>query len=174
MLKQAYVKPPMKKDLASMRQLLSVVAGAVLLQLTIAARLTLPIGFESFDYDTSREAATMEKKAAFSVFLLAEIIAICCSMSALFCIVWSMSSDADKSMTLLYRTVPLLMVALVGTLLVFVTGVPLVSPVSLWTTSGRVEFIPFRCLNAGVGVCWMPQSLGPQKRWKDEQTVKQI
>lgn len=148
MLKQAYVKPLIKKDLASMQQLLSVVAAAVLLQLTIAARFTLPVGFESFHYDTGREAATMEKKAAFSVFLLAEIIAFCCSISALFCIIWSMSSDADKSMTLLHHTVPLLMVALVGALVVFVTGVPLVSPVSLWTTFG----VSIMCLLVGFGL----------------------
>jgi len=129
-----------------MRQSLSVVAAAVLLQLTIAARFTLPVGFESFDYNAGREAATLEKKAAFSVFLLAETIAFFCSMSALFCIVWSMSSDADKSTTLLHHSVPLLMVALLGTLVVFVTGVPLVSPVSFRAIFG----VPIMCLLAGL------------------------
>ncbi|XP_074319472.1 protein ACCELERATED CELL DEATH 6-like isoform X2 [Silene latifolia] len=110
-----------------MRSTLSVVA-ALLATLTFAAGFTLPGGFNN---DTG--IATLSGKAAFIVFILADTYAMCCAMFVLFCLIWSMVCDSDKSLLLIDRSVLILMQSLYGTLLAFMTGVyTVIAPKSLW------------------------------------------
>uniref|UniRef100_A0A7C9A2I8 PGG domain-containing protein n=1 Tax=Opuntia streptacantha TaxID=393608 RepID=A0A7C9A2I8_OPUST len=126
-LRPTYVQP-MKTNMTEMRQTLSVVA-VLLATLTFAAGFTVPGGFNN---DTGE--AIMAKKAAFLVFILADTIAMCCSMLALVCLIWSMVCDIpDKSLILVDYSVAILMAALYGTLVAFMTGVfTVISHVSLW------------------------------------------
>ena len=48
---------------------------------------------------------------------------MCCSMLILFCIIWSMVCDHNKSSLLIDRSLVLLKQSLYGTLLAFMTGV---------------------------------------------------
>ncbi|XP_074319480.1 protein ACCELERATED CELL DEATH 6-like [Silene latifolia] len=100
-----------------MRSTLSVVA-ALLATLTFAAGFTLPGGFNS---DTGN--AILSHKAPFIVFILADTYAMCCAMLVLFCLMWSMVCDSDKSVVLIDRSVLILMQSLYGTLVAFMTGV---------------------------------------------------
>ncbi|XP_074319478.1 protein ACCELERATED CELL DEATH 6-like isoform X2 [Silene latifolia] len=110
-----------------MRSTLSVVA-ALLATLTFAAGFTLPGGFNN---DTG--IATLSGKAAFLVFILADTYAMCCAMFVLFCLIWSMVCDSDKSLLLIDRSVLILMQSLYGTLLAFMTGVyTVIAHKSLW------------------------------------------
>ncbi|KAK9689080.1 hypothetical protein RND81_09G034100 [Saponaria officinalis] len=119
-----------------MRSTLSVVA-ALLATLTFAAGFTLPGGFNS---DTGN--AILSKKASFIVFILADTYAMCCAMIVLFCLIWSMVCDNDKSLLLIDRGVVILMQSLYGTLLAFMTGV--------YTYLTSRCGLPFLCLSCAL------------------------
>lgn len=109
------------------RGTLSIVA-ALLATLTFAAGFTLPGGL---DQDVGE--ALLSKKAPFLVFIIADTYAMCCSMLVLFCLIWSMSGDRYKSLLLIDRSVVILVQALYGTLVAFMTGVyTTISHKSLW------------------------------------------
>lgn len=110
-----------------MRGTLSVVA-ALLATLTFAAGFTVPGGLNEDDGE-----AILAKKAAFLVFILADTYAMCCSMLVLFCLIWSMVGDRDKSLILIDRSMVILVQSLYGTLVAFMTGIyATISHKSLW------------------------------------------
>ncbi|KAJ8436215.1 hypothetical protein Cgig2_006902 [Carnegiea gigantea] len=114
-------------NLLEMRGALSVVAG-LLATITFTAGFTLPGGFNN---DTGE--ALLAKDAAFLVFLLADAYAMCCSMLVLFCLIWSMLSDGDKTLLLIDRSVVILLQSLYATLVAFMTGVfTVIFHKSLW------------------------------------------
>jgi len=89
-LKTKYVHPT-NRNLREIRATPSVIA-ALMASLTLTAGITVPGGFDS---DTGE--AILAKKAAFLVFLLSDAFAMRCSMLVLFCLVWSMISDPNKT-----------------------------------------------------------------------------
>jgi len=114
-------------NLLEMRGALSVVAG-LLATITFTAGFTLPGGFNN---DTGE--ALLAKDPAFLVFLLADTYAMCCSMLVLFCLIWSMLSDGDKTLLLIDHSVVILLQSLYATLVAFMTGVfTVIFHKSLW------------------------------------------
>ncbi|XP_074320315.1 protein ACCELERATED CELL DEATH 6-like isoform X2 [Silene latifolia] len=116
-------------NLDQMRNTLSVVA-ALLATITFAAGFTLPGGINS---DTGE--AVLAKKAAFLVFLLADVYAMCTSILVLFCLIWSMvmDSEPDVARVLVDRSMFILMQSLYATLLAFMTGIyTVIQHSSLW------------------------------------------
>lgn len=112
-----------------LREVLLVVA-TLLAAITFQAGFTLPGGLNS---DSGE--AILAKKPAFLVFLLADASAMCCSVLVLFCLIWSMSCDRDKSVKLIRHSVGILFLSLYGSLLTFMSGVFIViSRTSLWPT----------------------------------------
>ncbi|KAJ8436216.1 hypothetical protein Cgig2_006903 [Carnegiea gigantea] len=115
-------------NLLEMRGALSVVAG-LLATITFTAGFTLPGGFNNDNGE-----ALLAKHAAFLVFLLADTYAMCCSMLVLFCLIWSMLSDGDRSLLFIDRSVFILLQSLYATLVAFMTGVfAVIFHKSLWT-----------------------------------------
>ncbi|XP_021718551.1 protein ACCELERATED CELL DEATH 6-like [Chenopodium quinoa] len=124
-LKTTYIQPGTNLD--QMRNTLSVVA-ALLATITFAAGFTLPGGLNNANGD-----AILAKKASFLVFLLADAYAMCASMLVLFCLIWSMVSERDMSYLLVDRSVVILMQALYGTMVAFMTGIySAIARSSLW------------------------------------------
>ncbi|KAK9689096.1 hypothetical protein RND81_09G035000 [Saponaria officinalis] len=134
MCKQIKVNPHMKTsyiqsatNLDQIRNTLSVVA-ALLATITFAAGFTLPGGINNITGQ-----AILAKKAAFLVFLLADVYAMCTAMLVLFCLIWSMVSEPDMARLLVDQSVFILMQSLYGTLLAFMTGVyTVIASSSLW------------------------------------------
>uniref|UniRef100_A0A803NDQ8 PGG domain-containing protein n=1 Tax=Chenopodium quinoa TaxID=63459 RepID=A0A803NDQ8_CHEQI len=99
-----------------MRNTLSVVA-ALLATIIFAAGFTLPGGLNN-----ETGSAVLANNPAFLVFLLADAYAMCTSMLVLFCQIWPMVSNRDMSYLLVDRSVFILMQALYGTMLAFMTA----------------------------------------------------
>ncbi|KAH9603196.1 hypothetical protein KSS87_021916 [Heliosperma pusillum] len=124
-LKTSYIRSATNLD--QMRNTLSVVA-ALLATITFAAGFTLPGGL-----DSNSGESLLAKKAAFLVFLLTDVYAMCTSMLVLFCLIWSMVSEPDMARLLVDRSVFILMQSLYGTLLAFMTGIyTAIEHSSLW------------------------------------------
>ncbi|XP_021771822.1 ankyrin-1-like [Chenopodium quinoa] len=124
-IRTSYVQP--KTNLGEMRGTMSVVA-ALLATITFAAGIQVPGG-----YKNSLEYAALGRKGAFLVFLISDTYAMCCSLLVLFCLIWAMGLDPDKSLLLIDLSVTILQHSLVGTLLAFMTGVfVVVSHETLW------------------------------------------
>ncbi|KAL2944000.1 Ankyrin repeat-containing protein ITN1 [Bienertia sinuspersici] len=113
-----------------MRRTLSV-AAALLTTLAFVAGFSLPGGLNQ-----ETDEALLPKKASFLVFILAYTYAMCCSMLVLFCLMWSMVCDQDRAILLVDdRSVLILVQALYGMLLAFMTGVfTVISRKSLWAS----------------------------------------
>lgn len=130
-----------------MRSTLSVVA-ALLATLTFAAGFTLPGGLNE---DTGE--AILAKKVSFLVFILADTYAMCCSMLVLFCLIWSMVSDRDKSLLLIDRSVVILVQSLYGTLIAFMAGVyTAISHKSLWAAIIVIVMCSFVAISANRAI----------------------
>ncbi|XP_048497816.1 ankyrin repeat-containing protein ITN1-like [Beta vulgaris subsp. vulgaris] len=114
-------------NLDQMRNTLSVVA-ALLATITFAAGFTLPGGFDNETGNT-----ILAKKPSFIVFLLSDAFAMCTSMLVLFCLIWSMVSNHERSYLLVDRCVWILMLSLIGTMVAFITGTyTVIDRSSLW------------------------------------------
>jgi len=157
--KRARIDPKLKltyaqraKYLLKLREVLLVVA-TLLATITFQAGFMLPGGLNS-----SSGEATLAKKAAFLVFLLADAYALCCSILVLFCLVRSMSCDRDKSIILICHSVAILFQSLYGSLLAFMSGVFIVvSGTSLWPTIIIIvmcSLIGLVAMEGGI-LCWV-------------------
>ncbi|KAK9689087.1 hypothetical protein RND81_09G034500 [Saponaria officinalis] len=138
-MQTSYIQP--RTNLDQIRSNLSVV-DALLATITFAAGFTLPGGL-----DDKTEEAILAKKAAFLVFLVADVYAMCTAMLVLFCLIWSMVSEPNMARLLVDRSVFILMQSLYGTLLAFMTGIfTVISKSSLW--AAILVFV--MCLTIGV------------------------
>ena len=124
-LKTTYIQ--VKTNLAEMRSIISLVA-ALLATITFQAAFTVPGGFGN-----SSGEPILVTKATFLVFVISDTYAMCSSMLILFCMIWSMVCDQNKSSLLIDRSLVLLKQSLYGTLLAFMTGVyTVIHHKSLW------------------------------------------
>lgn len=121
-----HIKDP--SSMAEVRNTLLVVA-AFLAALSFAAGFTLPGGLNQ-----NTGEANLAKKASFITFVLADAYAMCNAMFVMFCLMWSMVCDHDKSLILIDHSVVILMQSLYGTLVAFMTGVYTVIHKSIWAS----------------------------------------
>ncbi|KAK9689093.1 hypothetical protein RND81_09G034900 [Saponaria officinalis] len=96
-MQKSYIQP--RTNLDQIRSNLSVVA-ALLATITFAAGFSLPGGLDDKTGD-----AFLAKKAAFLIFLLADVYAMCTAMLVLFCLIWSMVSEPNMARLLVDRSV---------------------------------------------------------------------
>ncbi|KAH7842377.1 hypothetical protein Vadar_004623 [Vaccinium darrowii] len=83
--------------------------AAVIATLTFAAAFTMPAS----GYDNS-SVATLEKKATLWVFILSDTLAICCSITVVFLLLWTMVAQHDAVLSLINASSILLSIALRG------------------------------------------------------------
>ena len=107
-------EPPNLEQLKGLVDLISVIAVLVA-TVTFAAGLTVPGGFNSSDnggltvsggYNSSNNVpgipglATLGNKRAFQVFIVCDSMAMYCSMTGAFLLIWSVASDLAYSATI--------------------------------------------------------------------------
>lgn len=93
-------EPPNLEQLKGLVDLISVIAVLVA-TVTFAAGLTVPGGFNSSDNGpTSQGLATLGNKWAFQVFIVCDSMAMYCSMTGAFLLIWSVASDLAYSATI--------------------------------------------------------------------------
>ena len=125
MLKKTFAQR--SEYLLKLREVLSVVA-TLLAAITFQAGFTLPGGLNQ-----NSGEAILANNAAFLGFLLADAFAMWCSVLVLFCLIWSMFCDNEKSVTLIDRSMWILMASLYGSLVAFICGVfTVIHHESLW------------------------------------------
>ncbi|XP_031284921.1 protein ACCELERATED CELL DEATH 6-like [Pistacia vera] len=130
-------------DLKNLANTMSVVA-ALLATLTFAAAFTLPGGYHADDkeiqkYSTNDKNKTLVgssiliKKLSLKVFVLADSVAMCCSMTVVFLLILAMVGDTAFLRSAIIYSRNLLNIALLGTLVAFITGLyTVISPQSRW------------------------------------------
>ncbi|KAH7842891.1 hypothetical protein Vadar_010250 [Vaccinium darrowii] len=105
---------------------------------TFAAVFTLPGGF-----DTSPDnlgVAILVKKASLKVFILADSIAMCCSMAAMFSLMWAMISEGHYLRELAITSSRVLQFALLATMVAFMSAIfAVITPKALWVAILSVE-----------------------------------
>ncbi|KAH7839960.1 hypothetical protein Vadar_010698 [Vaccinium darrowii] len=103
------------------------VVAALIATLTFAAAFTMPGG-----YDSSGEA-TLAKKAALWVFILSDALAMCCSITVVSLLWRAMVVEQDLQFVLINASVTLLHIALLATLVAFVSGLfAVIAAKALW------------------------------------------
>ncbi|KAJ0045233.1 hypothetical protein Pint_03941 [Pistacia integerrima] len=120
------------------------VVAALLATLTFAAAFTLPGGYHADDkeiqqYSTNDKNKTpvgssiLIKKLSLTVFVLADSVAMCCSMTVVFLLTLAMAGDPAFLRSAIIYSRNLLNIALLGTLVAFITGLyTVISPKSIW------------------------------------------
>ncbi|KAH7843911.1 hypothetical protein Vadar_022246 [Vaccinium darrowii] len=108
---------------------------------TFAAPFTMPGGFDGTDVD-NLGVAILVKKASLKVFILADSIAMCCSMAVMFLLLWAMITEKDEDENeLAIIGSQVLQFALLATLVAFVSGIfAVIAPKALWDLWEIVEY----------------------------------
>ncbi|XP_077221246.1 protein ACCELERATED CELL DEATH 6-like [Tasmannia lanceolata] len=139
-------------DLKSMSNTLSLVA-TLLATVTFAAAFTMPGGLKIEGPDEGM--AVFARKVALKVFVLSDTVAMCSSITVAFLLVWGMLGDPGFLRGIVGCCMKLLMMALLATMITFMTGVYLViSKESLWVAivvcvmSCMVPFLVYYLFNA--------------------------
>lgn len=95
------------------------VTAALLATVTFTAGFTVPGGFNQ-----DKGTPILMRMAAFQVFMVSNLLAMCFSMMVLFCLLWVMTTGRKKeSIMLLDVSVFLLQASFYATLLTFMMGV---------------------------------------------------
>ncbi|XP_044473217.1 protein ACCELERATED CELL DEATH 6-like [Mangifera indica] len=132
-------------DLKNLAKIMSVVA-ALLVTVTFAAAFTLPGGYHGDDDDRPPEINHSSKKdkipsgtsiliknPSLKVFVFADSLAMCSSMTVLFLLIQAMAGDPAFLRSAIIYSEKLLNIALHGALVAFVTGLyAVISPESTW------------------------------------------
>lgn len=106
------------------------VISVLLATITFAAGFTVPGGFNE-----KTGIPILISKGAFKVFLISDTYAMCCSMLALFSLIWFMTGKPSESRKLIDLSIFVIQQAFYGTTLAFMTGVYVaISPEALWTS----------------------------------------
>ncbi|XP_056694504.1 ankyrin repeat-containing protein NPR4-like [Spinacia oleracea] len=105
------------------------VIAVLLATITFAAGFTVPGGFDEQNGDP-----VLIRQAAFKVFIISDTYAMCCSMLALFSLIWVMTGRTSESLKLIDLSVFVLQQLFYGTTLAFMTSVYVaISIKALWT-----------------------------------------
>ncbi|KAJ8422060.1 hypothetical protein Cgig2_033673 [Carnegiea gigantea] len=92
------------------------VIAALLATITFTAAFTVPGGL-----NTDNGIPLLMRKAAFQVFMVSDILAMCLSMMILFCLLWTMGNQRER-VVILDLAIFLLELSFYATLLAFMTG----------------------------------------------------
>lgn len=105
------------------------VTAALLATITFTAAFTVP-GGQVEDKGTP----LLMKKAAFKIFLISDILAMCLSMMVLFCLLWVVAcAEKGKAVVLMDFSITLLLLSFYATLVTFMAGLyATIFPVSPW------------------------------------------
>ncbi|KAH7865722.1 hypothetical protein Vadar_010356 [Vaccinium darrowii] len=105
--------------------------ATLLATLTFAAAFTMPGGFDSRPDNLG--VAILVKKASLKVFILADSIAMCCSMAVMFLLLWVMIAEKENVINLAYISSQVLQFAFLATLVAFASGIfAVMPPKALW------------------------------------------
>lgn len=150
--------------------------AALLVTLTFAAAFTLPGGYYS-DNDSQGKnnddqkdytgESVLIKKASLKVFVLADSLAMCCSMTVVFLLVLAMVGDPAFLHSAIIYSKNLLYIALGGTLVAFMTGLfSVIDPENRWVAivlivmGSSVPFlIKYLCRKSSISTPLVMQSV---------------
>ncbi|KAH7843133.1 hypothetical protein Vadar_013020 [Vaccinium darrowii] len=93
--------------------------ATILATVTFAAAFTMPGGFDTRPDNLG--VAILVKKASLKVFILADSIAMCCSMAVMFLLMWAMIAEKDDVTQLANVSSLLLQFAFFATLVAFMS-----------------------------------------------------
>ncbi|KAH7842291.1 hypothetical protein Vadar_003661 [Vaccinium darrowii] len=98
---------------------------------TFAAAFTMPGGFDASPADLG--VAVLVKKAALQTFILSDTIAMCCSITVVFLLLWALILGNNAVWTLATISMTLLSTALSATLVAFMSGIfAVIARKTLW------------------------------------------
>ncbi|KAH7841997.1 hypothetical protein Vadar_000297 [Vaccinium darrowii] len=107
------------------------VVAALIATLTFAAAFTMPGGYDSSPDNLG--GATLVKKAALKAFILSDTLAMCCSITVVSLLWRAMRVEQDLKFVLTNASVILLHIALLATLVAFMSGIfAVIAPKALW------------------------------------------
>ncbi|KAF9608157.1 hypothetical protein IFM89_007543 [Coptis chinensis] len=112
-----------KADLARMANGLLIVA-TLLCSVTFTATFEMPGGYRS--QEPHAGAAVHGKKLAFIAFVVSDAVAMCCSITVMFLLIWAVLGDPAFLFRAVGLAVTWLRYAFFGTIVAFVTGIYLV------------------------------------------------